>query len=121
MPTHNTTTATGRAAEELAATHLAAAGFTILDRNWRNRWCELDIVARRAGRVHIIEVKYRRSAAYGAPLEYISHDKINRLTRAANAWIQAHQYRGPYQIDAISVLGAFAHPAIEHLENIIEA
>jgi putative endonuclease len=115
----SSTTATGRAAEQLAADYLAARGFTVLDRNWRNRWCELDIVARLHGQTtHFVEVKYRRSTAYGYAAEYISADKLARLQRAALAWNQAHRYLGPYQIDVVTVEGALDHPRIVYLPNI---
>jgi Holliday junction resolvase-like predicted endonuclease len=73
----------GRAAEALAAEWLAAAGFAIVDRNWRTRWCELDLVATRGNRIHIIEVKYRRRADFGSGAECITPDKAARLQRAA--------------------------------------
>jgi putative endonuclease len=111
----------GRRAEQQAADFLAAAGFAVVDRNWRNRWCELDIVARRAGVVHFVEVKYRSDTRYGYAAEYISRDKSARLVRAALAWNQAHGYDGPYQIDVIAVEGRAPHPTITHLENVITA
>jgi len=117
-----TTTATGHAAEQLAADYLAARGYEILSRNWRNRWCELDIVARHRpypSAICFVEVKYRANTAYGYGTEYISHDKANRLRRAALAWNQAHRYTGPFQIDVIAVEGSLASPAITHLSNAI--
>lgn len=115
------TTATGRAAEQLASEHLEAAGFRILSRNWRNRWCEIDIVARRGAQIHIVEVKYRRSTAYGLASEYISHDKSLRLIRAAAAWCQANRHSGSYQIDVFTVEGALEHPTLEHLQDVLSA
>jgi putative endonuclease len=115
------TTERGRAAEQLAADQLAGQGFIILDRNWRNRWCELDIVARRSSTIHFIEVKYRANTSYGFAAEYISHDKSNRLRRAALAWNQAHRYNGPCQIDVVSVEGRLEAPTITHLPNAITA
>lgn len=109
----------GRAAEQKAADYLAAAGFTLLDRNWRNRWCELDIVARKGGVVHFVEVKYRSNVRYGFAAEYITYDKSARLIRAALAWNQAHRYSGPYQIDVITVEGAAS--TLAHLQNVISA
>lgn len=111
----------GRAAEQRAADFLVKAGHTILDRNWRNRWCELDIVSRHLGQVHFVEVKYRSDVRYGYAAEYISRDKTARLMRAALAWIQAHGYDGPYQIDVITVEGNGANPEINYLENVITA
>jgi putative endonuclease len=112
-------TDTGRQAEAQAAAYLEAKGFTVLARNWRNRFCELDIVARRDGTIHIIEVKYRRSTTWGHAAEYINHDKILRLKRAALAWRQAHREYGSYQIDLISVEGDLSAPRIEYLPNAI--
>lgn len=111
----------GRAAEQQAADYLATAGFQVIDRNWRNRWCELDIVATRGPQLHIIEVKYRKTTHYGYAAEYISRDKSVRLIRAALAWTRAHRYYGPYQIDVITVEGSTENPTITHLENVITA
>ncbi len=113
-----TTVERGRAAETLAAEHLTARGFDILARNWHNRWCEIDIVARRAQVIHIVEVKYRANTAYGRAAEYISRDKSARLIRAAAAWNQAHSYTGAYQIDVVTVEGDLAHPTIDIIEDI---
>lgn len=114
-----TTTERGRAAEQLAADYLTAQGYQVLDRNWRNRWCELDIVARQAAAIHFVEVKYRATTRYGAAVEYVSRDKILRLRRAALAWNQAHGYHGAYQIDVITVEGELAAPDIAYLPNVI--
>ena len=111
----------GRAAEQRAAEYLALSGYQILDRNWRNRWCELDLVARHGPQIHFVEVKYRATVRYGHAAEYISYDKSSRLIRAALAWCQAHHYTGPYQIDVVSVEGAAIKPTITHLENAVSA
>ena len=108
------TTSTGRAAEARAAEYLNSKNYTILDRNWRNRWCELDIVATQNGTVHFIEVKFRTQATAGSPSDFITRDKLARLTRASQAWVQAHSYTGPWQIDVISLTGT----SIEHTPDI---
>jgi putative endonuclease len=108
----------GRAAEQRAAEYLERNGYIIIGRNWRNRWCELDIIARKAGVIHFIEVKYRANVAYGYAAEYISRDKTARLIRAALAWNQAHRHFGPYQIDVVSVEGAGATENISVIGDI---
>lgn len=109
----------GRAAETLAADYLAGRGFEVLDRNWRNRWCELDIVARRGGVVHFVEVKYRRRADWGTGFEAITSDKAQRLRRAALAWNQTSHHSGDYQIDIISVAGELDQAIIDYLPSAI--
>lgn len=114
------TTARGRAAEQQAAAYLQRQGLTVIGQNWRNRWCELDIVARDfGGAIHFVEVKYRATAAFGHAYEYISADKTARLMRAALAWSQAHRYDGPYQIDVVAVEGNLSSPNISYLPNAI--
>ncbi len=114
------TTERGRTAEDLAARHLESLGQTILSRNWRNRWCELDIVTKTSQAVHFVEVKYRRDVRYGYAAEYISRDKMQRLARAAAAWNQAHKYRGPYQIDVVAVEGELERPTMSYLPNVVQ-
>ncbi len=109
----------GRTAEGLAADYLVAQGFTVIERNWRNRWCELDLVVRGHDGIHIVEVKYRRRSDWGDGFEAITRDKITRLRRAAIAWVQAHHYNGPYQIDVVSVTGELPQAVIDHLPGAI--
>lgn len=114
------TTERGRQAESQAAAYLTERGLNILARNWRNRWCELDLVARdHAGAIHFVEVKYRRRTDWGTGLEAITPDKISRLSRAALAWCQAHSYDGDYQIDVVSVSGELSATQIEYVPNAI--
>ena len=110
----------GREAEALAATWIEQRGFQILDRNWRTRWCELDLVARHQDCIHIIEVKYRARPDFGTGFEYITADKIRRLQRAALMWLKAHSYTtANYQIDIIAVSGSPKPKDLEYLPNAV--
>jgi len=111
------TTERGRLAESAAADYLETRGFLVLARNWRTRWHEVDIVAQHGPVLHFIEVKYRQNHRYGSGFDYISHDKLQRLARAASNWCQIKHYTGDYQIDAISVSGAKPF-VIELIENV---
>lgn len=112
----------GRRGEDLAATFLAGLGYTILDRNWRVRGGELDIVAQDADTTVFVEVKTRAGVGYGHPFEAITSLKLARLRRLAMAWCAAHpadRRRGPVRIDAVSVISPRdAEPRIEHLKRI---
>jgi uncharacterized protein (TIGR00252 family) len=110
----------GRSAEAVAAEWLEERGFQIVDRNWRTRWCELDIVARRGDTTHIVEVKYRRRADFGTGFEYITADKMRRLRRAAVMWLGRHRATGvAYQIDVIAVSGSPKPKYVDYLANAI--
>ncbi len=93
----------GRAAEDRAAAELEKQGFKILARNWRSRWCEIDLIVQKAGRTHFVEVKYRSNPSYGEGFDYITADKANRLRRAAAYWAANYAPDVDYQIDIVSV------------------
>lgn len=96
-------TQTGNAAEDAAATYLAEHGYKILARNWRNRWCEIDIVAKKANVVHFVEVKYRATTHYGSATEYVTKTKKRQLKLAALNWVSEMQWEGDYLIDVVSI------------------
>lgn len=109
-------TQTGQAAEDQVCDYLRQRKFKILDRNWRTKFCEIDIVARKKDVVHLVEVKYRSSDAHGSGLEYITKSKQQQLRRAALAWVTYHQWEGDYQVDVAAV---DANGRINYLDNII--
>lgn len=110
----------GRRGEDLAAGYLAAQGMRIVDRNWRCRQGEIDIVAFDGDTLVIAEVKTRRSLAYGHPFEAVGADKLARLHRLGSAWCREHQLRMPLRrIDVLAVLaGGCGEPAVEHLRGV---
>ncbi|MDN3494522.1 YraN family protein [Planococcus sp. APC 4015] len=81
----------GRAGEERAARHLQSLGYAIVDRNWRCRAGEIDIVATSARDLLVVEVKTRRGEGFGHPFESIDAVKRARLWRLAMAWIADHR------------------------------
>lgn len=99
------TTDIGNRGEEFASNFLRSQGYKILERNWKTRWCEIDIVAQKANCVYFIEVKYRHNDDYGDGLEYITTKKLQQMTFAAELWLTAHKWNGDSQILAASVNG----------------
>jgi putative endonuclease len=114
----------GRRAEELAADFLRSQGFRILERNYRRRLGELDIIAQRAGVLVIAEVRTRSSDAYGGAAASVDRRKQRRITRAAAALLQqrADLARLPVRFDVIVVSDpAGAGPRIQWLQHAFEA
>lgn len=85
--------ALGGRGEALAAAWYADAGYEVLDRNWRCRVGEIDLVCRRGTTVVICEVKARTSARFGTPLEAVTTAKRRRLRRLAALWLREHPLR----------------------------
>jgi len=96
-------TATGQQAEQAAAEFLVRHGYDVIARNWRNRLCEIDIVARKDDCVHFVEVKYRRADAQGSGLEYITKGKQKQMKFAAEQWVFENRWTGEVNLAAIEV------------------
>ncbi len=115
--------AVGRFGEQTAARQLAAAGLTILDRNWRPTGSglrgELDLVAREGDAIVIVEVKTRSGTGFGTPAEAVTADKARRIRRLAVAWLAAHPGLGNASVrfDVVSVVRMAGGVTVEHLRG----
>src|SRR3989339_105577 len=95
----------GRYGENLAARFLVGRGFKILDRNWRTRYGELDIIAQKGGVIHFVEVKTRTGLGSGEPEEAISYFKMRRLQGAARSFLLLHNLAEvACQFDSLAVV-----------------
>lgn len=95
----------GHQAEVIAGEYLKQNGFKVLDINWKNRFCEIDIVAEKNKTIYFVEAKYRRSPEWGSGLEYITPKKLKQMTFAAEFWVASNKWRGAYQLSAIELTG----------------
>jgi putative endonuclease len=109
----------GRTGENLAAAHLERLGFVILERNFRTRWGELDLVACDDERIVFCEVKTRRLGPV-SPIEGLRQAQARRIRRMAMAWLQTQNrpYAPELRFDAVGVtIDATGRlVALEHLE-----
>lgn len=78
----------GAAAEEIAAAYLTAHGAKILERNYRRRLGELDVIARQGDTLLIVEVRTRSTSAYGGAAASVDGRKRRRIVRAAQQLLQ---------------------------------
>lgn len=97
------TAETGRWGEEVAAQLLCGRGYELLARNWRCGRYELDIVARRDGVLHFVEVKSRREGALTPPEAAATRRKFYALSRAARSYMAAVHWTGEVQFDLVAV------------------
>jgi putative endonuclease len=114
-----TTTELGVRGERIAVAFLTDAGLRVLDRNWRCREGELDIVARDGDALVFCEVKTRRGVGYGHPVEAVTSAKQRRLRTLAQRWLAAHDDHAPdLRFDVVGVLVRPNRPAlVTHLRG----
>lgn len=93
----------GHGAEKRAAEYLKSQGFSIIELNWKTRYCEIDIVAKKDNAMYFVEVKYRRNAKQGSGLDYILPKKLRQMQFAAEIWVSNHNWPGDYQLAVIGL------------------
>jgi putative endonuclease len=110
----------GANGEDAVAQWYRAAGYDVLDRNWRVREGELDLVVRGTdGTIVFCEVKTRRSDRFGLPVEAVTTRTQQRLRQLAGLWLSAHRaHRGALRFDVASVVpdgrGGWVVTVLEH-------
>jgi putative endonuclease len=112
----------GALGEALAVEHLTSLGLQILDRNWRCRYGELDIIAAdTATRAAVfVEVKARTSDQFGGVEQAVTPDKVRRLRRLAGLWLAGNDGGwAAVRIDVIGVrIGRQRQPEITHVQGV---
>lgn len=103
--TRRSTTAIGNVAEDVAAAHLADLGHVILHRNWKTRFCEIDIVSRYGKTLFFTEVKYRSSTLQGGGIAAITQKKLQQMQFAAELFTAKHAVTSDRQLAAMSLTG----------------
>ena len=93
----------GNKGENVAATFLLQNGYTILQRNWRFKHWEIDIIASKENKLHFVEVKTRTSKKFGNPEEGVNEKKMSSLKKGAEEYLFQNQQWGFIQFDVIAL------------------
>lgn len=108
----------GKKGEELAITYLKSKGFKIIEKNLRNRFGELDIIANDHGILVFIEVKTRTSELFGSPILGVNEKKQIRLRNLALRYIaEKGLVEKEVRFDVLGILKTQKETKIEHIPN----
>ena len=114
-------TTLGRRGEDIAARWWQERGARVLERNWRHRLGEIDLVVSSGPRLVVCEVKTRSTVAFGQPVEMVALPQRRRLRWLTAAWLQEHPGRwAEVRIDVIGVLLPPGGPAtVKHVPGAV--
>jgi putative endonuclease len=107
----------GTQGEDIACEYLSKNGYEIIERNkYFSKLCEIDIISKIKDTIVFVEVKTRKTNAFGTPFESIGKTKYNNIKTGVLSYISEHKIKN-YRIDAIGIT-IYPKLKIEHIKNI---
>ncbi len=119
LPRYRGSRGVGQRWEALAAKRLAAAGYAILERNFRGRTGEIDLIGEVDGILCFIEVKGRSGTQFGRPAEAVTAEKQRRVARAAQEYLRRRRLPPSTRcrFDVVAILDAGEKPEVTILRD----
>ena len=115
---------TGKIGEDYAAAMLKNRGWTVLERNYRSRYGEIDIIARDGQYIVFVEVKTRHTAGLDHPLAAVTKGKQQKLLKTALLYLSEHpeaqQYDCRFDVAGLTTDGTGTVLRVDYIENAFE-
>ena len=116
---------TGKCGEDYAAQYLKVHGYKILERNYKNKIGEIDIIAKRKNTLVFVEVKTRKSNEFGTPAQAVTYYKKQKIVNTAKHYLAQNPTDMDISFDVIEVYGSFDGVQFElfdinHLQYVFE-
>jgi len=108
---------TGSDGENAAAEYLTGNGYEVVERNYRYRHAEIDIIVKKKNWLVFVEVKTRSNSGYGFPEEFVDRRKEELILTAADEYMYQINWQGNVRYDIVAVLGTGFDRQIEHFED----
>ena len=107
----------GKKGEELAVEYLQKNGYKILDKNWRFKKAEIDIIAMKKEVLAVVEVKTRSTSYFGNPQDFVNQKKIQLLVEAINEYVISKDLDVEVRFDIVAIIKNNQNFKIEHLKD----
>ena len=110
----------GQAAEEKALDYLQRKGLHLLNRNYRCKNGEIDLIMQQNDTLVFVEVRYRQSSLFGSAAESVTSSKQRKLLLTANHYLQKNRMDSPCRFDVVGI-GGKKLTEIEWIQNAFQA
>ena len=106
--------------EQTAALHLMHQDYQILERNWRFRHLEIDIIAEYLGEIVFVEVKTRSGGDFREARAAVHYDKRRHIMDAAQVYLRQNRLDNIWRYDVITIIGNAAHYRLRHEQRAFD-
>jgi len=103
--------------EDLAITFLEKKGYRLLERNYRYKRSEIDLIVEKDKWLVFVEVKTRSSTAFGFPEEFVDEKKAEKIIEGADYYMHKNNWQGNVRYDIVSIILRKGEPEIAHFED----
>ena len=107
----------GKEGEDLAADFLVRQGYEIVERNFRYKRSEIDLIVRKENWLVFVEVKMRSSDAFGYPEEFVDYKKAKNIVYGAEQYTFENNYNGNVRYDVVAITMRDGVPDLKHFED----
>lgn len=107
----------GQKGELIAVNHLVNKGFDIVERNYKWKNSEIDIICKKDNLLIVVEVKTRNSIVLGEPYLSVTRSKQRQIIKVTNRFIEQNNVQEEVQFDVVSIILNQYQTKIEHIEN----
>ncbi|MGE0588572.1 MAG: YraN family protein [Cyclobacteriaceae bacterium] len=107
----------GEQGEQMAANFLKEKGYAILERNYRYKHSEIDLIVQKGNWVVFVEVKTRTSETFGYPEDFVDDKKAEKILEGADQYLFEKKWEGNVRYDIISITIKKNIPEIVHFED----
>ena len=118
---HQSPKARGEWGETVALEYLKKRGYAVVDRRFRSRFGEIDLIVKNGEFIAFVEVKTRKNANFAHAREYVSKQKQSKIRATASFWLLSHKTRLQPRFDVMEVYAPFGvdtkSPEVNHIEN----
>ena len=94
----------GKLGENIAQEHLKNKGYNIIEQNYKTKYAEIDLIAKKKNVLVFVEVRTKTGEEFGTPEDTLNRDKKRKLRMNAMAYVNRKKWKGPYRIDAVCIV-----------------